>query len=83
MVAHISVASSKSKVALDLQTDTCVVGDNCLAIHDHIRPVNGYSYYPKDGHRNAKTVDAAIGYQDPQSGMKFNLMINQAIALMV
>ena len=25
------------------------------------------------------TVDAAIGYQDPQGGQKFILMINQAI----
>ena len=34
MVAHASVASSKHKVELDSQADTCVVGDNCLVIHD-------------------------------------------------
>ena len=79
MVAHASVASSKPKVELDSHADTCVVGDNCLVIHDHNRPVNVYSYDPKDGHRSAKTVDATVGYQDPQSGQKFILMINQAI----
>ena len=63
MVAHASVASSKSKVA-----DMCVVGGNCLVIHDHNRPVNVYSYDPKDGHRSAKTNDATVGYQGPQSG---------------
>ena len=80
-VAHASVASSKPKVELDSHADTCVVGDNCLVIHDHNRPVNVYSYDPKDGHRSAKTVDAAVGYQDPQSGQKFILMINQAICI--
>ena len=33
----------------DLHADTCVVGNNCLIIHDHNRPVNLLSYNPKDG----------------------------------
>ena len=57
----------------------CVVGDNCSVIHDHKRPVNVYSYNTKDGHRSAKTADAAVGYQDLQNGEKFNLMMNQTI----
>ena len=40
MVAHASVASSKPRVELDSDEDMCVVGDNCLVIHDHIRQVN-------------------------------------------
>ena len=80
-VAHASVASSKPKVEIDSHADTCVVGDNCLVLHDQNRQVNVYSYDPKDGHRSAKTVDAAVGYQDPQSGQKFILMINQAICI--
>ena len=79
MVAHASVASSKPKVELDSHADTCVVGDNCLVIHDHNRPVNVYSYDPKDGHRSAKTVDATVGYQDLQSGQKVILMKNHTI----
>ena len=54
-------------------------GDNCLVINDHNRPVNVYSYNPKDSHISAKTVGATIGYQDPWSGGKFILMINQGI----
>ena len=65
MGACASVANSKPKVELDSHADTCVVGDNCLVIHDHNKPVNVYSYDPKDGHRSAKKVDAAVGYQDP------------------
>ena len=78
-MAHASIASSKPNVELDSHADMCVVGDNCLVIHNHNRPVNVYSYDPKDGYRNAKTVDVAVGYQDPQSGQKFILIINQAI----
>ena len=67
------------KIELDSHADKSVVGDNCLVIHDHTRPVNIYSYNPKDGHRSAKTVDATLGYQDPQSGQKNILMMNKAI----
>ena len=40
-----------------------------------------YSYDPKDRHRRAKAVNAAEGYQDPQSGQKFILVFNQAICI--
>ena len=50
-VVHASIASSKPKVELDSYADMCVVGDNYLVIHDDNRPVNVYSYNPKDGHR--------------------------------
>ena len=80
-MAHASVARNKPKIELDSHADTCVVGDNCLVIHDHNRPVNVYSYDPKDGHRSAKTVDATVGYQDPQSGQKFILIRNKAICI--
>ena len=79
MVAHASVASSEPKVELDSHADMCVVGDNYLVIHGHIRPVNVYSYNMKDGHRRAKMVDATLGYQDAWNGQTFILMINQAV----
>ena len=79
MVAHTSVASSKPEVELDSHADMCVVGDNCLIIDDHNRPVNVCSYSPQDSHKDAKTVDATVGYQDPQSGLVFIVLINQAI----
>ena len=62
MVAHSSVTSSKPKVELDSHTYRCVVGDSCLVIHYHNRPVNINIYYPKYGHGSAKKVDVAIGY---------------------
>ena len=77
-ITHASVASSKSKVELDSHVDICVLGDKCLVFHDHNRPVNVYSYDPKDDHRIAKTVYFVVGYQDPQSGQKFILILNKA-----
>ena len=71
MVAHASIATSKLKVELDSYADTCVVGNNCLVIHDHNRPVIIYSYNPKDDHISAKTVAAMVGYQDSQSRKKY------------
>ena len=68
MVSLASVASGKPKKELDLHEDTCVGCDDCLVIHDNNRPINVYSYDQKDGHRSAKTVDATVGHQDPQSG---------------
>ena len=63
-MSHASVASSNSKVELDLHADMYVLGDNCLVIQDHNGQVNVYSYDSRDGHRSANTVDAAVGYQD-------------------
>ena len=37
------------------------------------------SYNPKGVHRSANTVNAAFGFQDPQSGQKFILIRKQAI----
>ena len=70
MVASASDVKSKPKVELDSHADMYVVGNNCLVICDHNRPVNVYSYDPKGGHRSAKTIDAAVGYQDLQSGQR-------------
>ena len=83
MVSHASVASSKPKVELDSHADTCVVGDNCLAIHDQNRTVNVYNYDPKDGHRRAKTVNATVGYKDPKSWQKYILMMKKLFKSMV
>ena len=80
-MAHDSVASSKPKVKLDSDVETCVVGENCLVIYDHDRPVNIYCYGPKDDHRCAKTANAVVCYDDPHSGQKYIMIINQAIQI--
>ena len=44
MVAHALDVISKPKVELDSYVDTGDVGNNCLVLHDHNRPINVYSY---------------------------------------
>ena len=60
---------------------TCVIGDNCLVIHNHNRPLIIYSYDPKDSHRCAKTGNSTVGYWHSQSGQKYILIIHQAIQI--
>ena len=64
--------SEPSKVELDLHADTCVVGENALIVHDLCRPVNVYRYHPEDRGKQACTVDAAVAYDDPQTGDTFD-----------
>ena len=73
-MSQASVASSRPKLELDSHVDTCVVGDKCFVINDYI-----CSYDPKDGHKFARTVNATVFYDDPQSGQKYSFMINQVI----
>ena len=67
-MAHASVASNESKVDLDSHADTCLVGDNCLVIHNHNRPLNVYSCNLRDGHRNAKTLILKYGIKIHRMG---------------
>ena len=76
MLACASFASSKPNIELYSNADTCIVGDSCLVIHDHKRPINVYSCDPKDGHESAMTVNATVYYWEPQSEKKYNLIIN-------
>ena len=43
IVAQSLVTSSKPKVEWESYTDICVVGDDCLDIHDYNRPIDVYS----------------------------------------
>ena len=38
--AQNSIAVVETKIEVDTHEDTCVVGDQCLAVYDHNRPVN-------------------------------------------
>ena len=79
LVAHALVASSNPRVELDSHSDMCVFANNCLVIHDHNKPVNVYSCDPKDCNKSVKMVNATVVYQEPKSGQKFILVINEAI----
>ena len=57
-----SVTVVKTQIELDSHADKCFVGDHCLIVHDHNRPMNIYGYDPKMELKHACTVDATIAY---------------------
>ena len=76
-----SSSKDKLRVELDSHADTTVVGSNVLIVHDHERFVDVYGYDNKSRHKNITTVDAAVAYDDPQTGNVSLLLINQAILI--
>ena len=72
-----SFARSKTKVELDSHADRCVIGDNSFITNDHNRPVIVFGYDSKDGHKYARTLNAAVFYNNPHSGQNHFLIINQ------
>ncbi len=66
-------------VELDLHADTSVLGSNVLVAHDHEFYIDVYGYDSKSRHKNTTTVDAAVAYDNPQTGDTSLLLINQAI----
>ncbi len=68
-------------VELDSHADTCLVGSNVLAVHNHECFVDVYGFDKETRHANASTVDAAIAYEDPITHSTVILMINQAIKI--
>ncbi len=76
-----SSLNSKIQVELDSYADTSVVGSNVLVVHDHECYVDLFGYDSKSRHKNITTVDAAVAYNDPQTGDTSVLLINQAILI--
>ena len=74
--AHTSIAVVKTKIELDSHADTYVVGDHCLIVHDHHRPVNIYRYDPKAGSKHACIVNATVAYTVPETGQVVIISIN-------
>ena len=57
LCAQDSLTVVKAKITLDSHADTCIVGDHCLEVHDHNRPVNVFGYDCKAGSKHACVVD--------------------------
>ena len=47
---------------------THIVGDHCVIIHDHYRPLDIYNYGSKDDYKSARTVNLAVFYDYANSG---------------
>ena len=78
LIAHTSLTVVKTKIELDSHADTCILGDNCLIVHNHNRPVNVYGYNPKAGSKHAHIVNAAVAYRETETGHVVIPLLNQA-----
>ena len=78
---HTSLAVVETKIELNSHADTCVVGDHCLILHDHNRPLNVYGYDPTAELKHACIVDAPVAYTKPETGQVVILLLNQMIEM--
>jgi hypothetical protein len=58
-----------------------VLGKHCLVIHDYERPIEVRGYDPKGPPYTAKTVSAAVAYQDNVTGGIVILIFHQALLI--
>ncbi len=63
-----SSLNTNIQVELDSHADTSVIGSNVLVVHDHEQYVDVYGYDSKSRHKNVTTVEAAVAYDNPQTG---------------
>jgi hypothetical protein len=65
---------------LDSHADTCTVGANCRIISVSKKSCNVTPYHPKyQAIRDCPIVPAGTAYTDPDSGITYILIVNQAI----
>ncbi len=69
----------ETTLELDSHANTCVLGCDALIILDYNRPVSIVSYDESLGSKTYQTVSGVVAYDDPQTGRKLHLIINQAI----
>jgi hypothetical protein len=75
------VSDGDSQSELDSHADTCVVGKNALIIHDFERAVNVTGYDKAVATVKARTVTAAVAYDNPNTGEVMIFIIHQAIEI--
>ncbi len=73
--------NSNIQVELDSHDDTSIVSSNVLVIHNHEHYLDFYEYDSKSKHKNTTTVNAAVAYDNLQTGNRSGLLIDQAIMI--
>jgi hypothetical protein len=66
---------------LDNHAECIVLGKHCLVLHDYDRPIEVRGYDPNGPPYTAKTVSAAVAYQDSVTGDIVILVFHQALLI--
>ena len=80
-IAQKSFLVINTKIQLHSHADTCVIDDQCLIKHNLNRLVNVCEYNPKARSKHACTVDAAVAYDESETGQIVIFFINQAVKM--
>ena len=74
-----SSQSNEYTMDIDNNTDTTVLGSNCLPVHDFERSVYVSGWDVISGSVECPTISVAIAYEHPISGKVYMLVYHQAI----
>ena len=73
----------EQQTELDSHTDTCIIGQHALIVHDFNRLVNVVVYDTSKGIMtpNCRTVSSAVAYECPMTEEVFIIEVHQAILI--
>jgi len=79
-VETVDAPKSSSTLELDSHADTCTVGSNCRIISYTAKNCHVSPYHPQyKAIENVPIVQAGVTYVHPETGLKYILIINQAL----
>jgi hypothetical protein len=80
MVGNIGMILMEMLTDLDSHADQCILGNKTLVVDDYKKPVKIIGYDPKGPvSRELCMITGALGYDCPNTGETFILIVNQAI----
>ena len=78
-ISRLGIQDTETRTDLDSHAECCVLGKHCLVLQDFDRPVEVKGYDPTGPIYTAKTVSAAVAYQDMVTKGIVVLIIHQAL----
>ena len=73
---------TEHRTDLDSHADTCLVGKNAVILEELDRYVNISGFDPSKGKANdLQIVNAAVAFDDPETGQPYILRVNQAVSV--
>ena len=73
---------TEHRTDLDSHADTCLVGKNAVILEELDRYINISGFDPRKGKANdLRIVNAAVAFDDPETGQPYILRVNQAVSV--
>ena len=75
-VSAIATNDNKKTLESDLHADTTCLGGGTLKLFDYDYPVNVQGYVPALGAKECRTINGALSYIHPFTGVQYHLVIH-------